>query len=322
MEFDRTRLRDRLSTLASRGVYVGSSSWKYPGWLGLVYDDDRYSHRGKFVKSRFERDCLAEYAETFKTACVDAAYYAFPKKEYLEGLVAQVPADFRFGFKVTDIITVKRFPNLPRFGARKGAANQDFLNAIVFGNRFLEPCEAIRSHIGLLIFEFSKFRMADYLDLREFIADLDSFFAKVPKGWPYGIEMRNDTWLGPDYFECLARHQVAHVFNSGTDMPPVSEQLAIPGSRTNLGLVAARFLMKPGTTYQGSVENFEPFDRIKQIENGARTASKSIIDEGVDFPQRYTYVFVNNRLEGCAPLTIEAMVEGRGCTDSSRSRSR
>jgi uncharacterized protein YecE (DUF72 family) len=37
--------------------------------------------------SKFKRDCLAEYAEVFKTVCVDAAYYTFPSQQYLEGMV-------------------------------------------------------------------------------------------------------------------------------------------------------------------------------------------------------------------------------------------
>jgi uncharacterized protein YecE (DUF72 family) len=99
--FDKVRLRERLAGLADRGVFVGTSSWKYPGWVGTVYDESRYQYRGKFAKSRFEQACLAEYAEVFKTVCVDAAYYTFPSRESLEGLAAQVPADFKFGFKVT-----------------------------------------------------------------------------------------------------------------------------------------------------------------------------------------------------------------------------
>ena len=45
--------------------------------------------------------------------------------------------------------------------------------------------------------------------------------------------MRNRNWLKPEEFECLARHRVAHVFNSWDAMPPVGEQMALPGSRTN-----------------------------------------------------------------------------------------
>jgi uncharacterized protein YecE (DUF72 family) len=227
-------------------------------------------------------------------------------------LAAQVPPDFRFGFKVTDAITVKRFPNLPRFGARKGTVNENFLNVEAFVSRFLDPCETIRSQVGILIFEFSRFRRADYLDLREFIADLDRFLSRLPKGWPYGVEMRNDIWLGPEYLACLARHQVAHVYNSWTDMPTVSEQLDLAGSRTNPALVAARFLLTPGHTYERTIQDYEPFDGLKAIDENARSAAVRLINDGTRTPQGRTYIFINNRLEGCAPRTIQALVTQQG----------
>jgi uncharacterized protein YecE (DUF72 family) len=138
---------------------------------------------------------------------------------------------------------------------------------------------------------------------------LAAFLSKLPKGWPYGIEMRNDIWLGPEYFDCLARHQVAHVYNSWTDMPTVSEQLDLAGSRTNPGLVAARFLLTPGKTYERTIQDYEPFESIKKIDETARSAAATIIDEGARTPSRFTYVFINNRLEGCAPRTIQALVQ-------------
>src|SRR5208283_4256449 len=163
----------------------------------------------------------------FKTVCVDAAYYTFPSVKYLEGLAAQVPPDFQFGFKVTDEITLKKFPNLPRFGQRAGQPNEHFLQAELFERGFLKPCEAIRPQVGLLIFEFSRFYAADYGQGRAFAAALDSFLAQLPQGWPYAVEMRNQHWLQQEYFDCLSRHRVAHLFNSWTDMPPVGVQMAL-----------------------------------------------------------------------------------------------
>jgi hypothetical protein len=90
-------------------------------------------------------------------------------------------------------------------------------------------------------------------------------------------------------------------------MPTVSEQLDLAGSRTNPALVAARFLLTPGKTYERTVQDYEPFDSIKKIDADARSAAATIIDEGARTPSRYTYVFINNRLEGCAPRTIEAL---------------
>lgn len=128
---------------------MGTSSWKYQGWFGMLYERDRYIYKGKFAESRFNRECLREYAEVFKTVCVDAAYYNFPSQQYLEGMVNQTPDDFLFALKVTDAITIKKFPKLKRFGDQAGKANENFLNAELFAKAFLTPCEPVRSTIGL-----------------------------------------------------------------------------------------------------------------------------------------------------------------------------
>ena len=211
-------MKEAAAGLAAKGVFVGTSSWKYEGWLGQLYTPSRYEYRGRVAQTRFERDCLGEYAEIFRTVCVDAAYYDFPRVERLEKLAAQTPEDFRFGFKVTDTVTVKKFPNLVRFGPKAGQANPDFLNADLFASRFLGPCEAIRDRVGVLMFEFSRFWPSDYQHGKDFVGDLDAFFGSLPKGWPYAVEMRNGHWLRPEYFQCLARHgNRAHVQFLGGD---------------------------------------------------------------------------------------------------------
>jgi uncharacterized protein YecE (DUF72 family) len=308
--FSREQVREQAAALAAQGIFIGTSSWKYPGWCGSLYDSARYEYRGKFAQSRFRRNCLAEYAQVFKTVCVDAAYYTFPNEKHLKELADQVPEDFLFGFKVTDAITVKKFPSLERFGALAGQANENYLNSGLFVKHFLGPCESIRSKVGLLMFEFSRFWLADYAHGRDFIATLDTFLGQLPSGWPYGVELRNRAWLQPEYFECLARHHATHVFNSWEAMPSVSEQMALPGSRTHPALVAARFLLKPGRKYEEAVRTFEPYDRLKEENPEARDAGRKLISEAkAASPGRQTFVFVNNRLEGHAPTTIAAMLE-------------
>ena len=269
MPFDREHIKSKAAELAAQGVFLGTSSWKYEGWLNQLYTPGRYEFRGKVATKRFERDCLTEYSEVFKTVCVDAAYYTFPRVEYLQGLADQVPDDFRFGFKVTDLITIKKFPNHARHGVKAGQANGDFLNADLFGTAFLKPCEEIRSKIGVLMFEFSRFWPSDYEHGRDFVADLDKFLGNLPKGWPYAIEMRNKGWLREEYFACLARHGVTHVFNSWDAMPTVSEQMALPGSVTNPAMLTARFLLKPGRKYEDAVKSFQPVNGGRKVRRGS-----------------------------------------------------
>jgi hypothetical protein len=72
-EFDRERMAERAADLAVQGVYIGTSSWKHPGWVRQLYSSQRYEYRNKFAMTRFNRDCLREYSEVFKTVCDDAA---------------------------------------------------------------------------------------------------------------------------------------------------------------------------------------------------------------------------------------------------------
>ena len=308
--FNRAKVAARAAALAAKGVYVGTSSWKYPGWCGQIYDRERYVTRGKFAESRFERECLTEYASVFKTVCVDAAYYRFPEPGSLAVLSQQVPDGFKFAYKVTDTITVKKFPNMPRFGERAGKANANFLNANLFWEAYAQRFEPFRDKVGLFMFEFSKFYPSDYAHGRDFIADLDHFLEHLPKRYPYGVEMRNKHWLEPDYFAVLRKHGVAHVFNSWSDMPSVGEQMALKGSRTNDSLTAARFLTAPGVKYADSIKMFEPYDKTKAPYPEGVSAGANLVKEGLAGKGKLkVFVFVNNRLEGNALETIARILE-------------
>jgi uncharacterized protein YecE (DUF72 family) len=114
----------------------------------------------------------------------------------------------------------------------------------MFRSSFLRPCEPFRQHIGVLIFEFSQFHQRDFARGGDFVAALDAFLGELPRDWQYAVEIRNRNFLHPEYFAMLRGHGVAHVFNSWSRMPPVSEQMALPDSITT-DFCAARFLSRP-----------------------------------------------------------------------------
>lgn len=96
--------------------------------------------------------------------------------------------------------------------------NSDFLNPELFERQFLNLLEPHRQKIRPLIFEFSTFHKADFKHCRDFVAALDQFLGALPKGWDYGIELRNKAWSQPEYFQTLREHGIAHVFNSWSRM--------------------------------------------------------------------------------------------------------
>jgi uncharacterized protein YecE (DUF72 family) len=317
MQFQREKIKAGLALLARQGIYLGTSSWKYAGWRGQLYEDDRYIYRGRFSEKRFENFCLTEYAEIFKTVCVDGAYYNFPSSSFVENVASQVPADFRFGFKVTDQITLKRFPNLPRFGRQADALNPNFLNAELFDAGFLEPLRAMREKVGLLIFEFSRFSIEDFPRGRDFAEVLEKFLSVLPKGWPYGVEIRNRTFLHDDFFQVLARHDVAYVYNSWQDMPPLDEQIAMASARTSPELTGARLLLRPGRKYEDAVKMFKPYSRIQDAYPEGRAAGLKLMQSVIAAKGRIrALIFVNNRFEGNALETIAAMVSALGSAEA------
>ena len=237
--------------------------------------------------------------------------YQFPQSDALEEMASLVPNDFRFAFKVTDEITVKRFPMILRLGARAGLDNPNFLNADLFVSKFLQPCEGMRSKIGLIMFEFSPFSQADFARGSEFASALDRFLGGLPAGWPLGVEIRNATFLRPEYFGVLTRHNVTHVYNSWTRMPPLPEQWALLESRTNPGLWAARLLLRPGRKYEEAVKLFSPYETVKDAYPEAVAAAGTIINEARKSAGRtQAFIFVNNRLEGNSLQTITRILEG------------
>jgi uncharacterized protein YecE (DUF72 family) len=307
-DFDFAGVKQALAAAAVQGVFLGTSSWKYPGWFGTVYEEQNYVRRGKVSAGRFERYCLEEYARLFPTVCVDAAYYRFPEADHLLALAAQVPPDFRFSLKATADITVRRFPALPRYGVRAGTLNPHFLNAELFHSAFLQPCAAIREFMGMILFEFSPFHAGDFARGRDFMAALDLFLAALPAGWNYGVEIRNRAFLHPDYFAMLAAHGVTHVFNSWAEMPGVAEQWVMPGSITQPDCVAARFLLKPGRKYQEAVDAFQPYDRLQEVQLEVRETAAAMVRRGAAGAR-------SGRVAPCGPINGR-----RSCTSKTYQR--
>ena len=99
--FDKAALARRLRGLADQNIWVGTSSWKYEGWLDQIYSRDRYYTRGRFSQKRFEQECLAEFAEVFPIVCGDFSFYQFPSEQFWAKLFTSADsANLQWCFKV------------------------------------------------------------------------------------------------------------------------------------------------------------------------------------------------------------------------------
>jgi uncharacterized protein YecE (DUF72 family) len=298
----RALLTEKLRALSADRIYIGTSSWKYPGWIDQIYTRERYVYRGKFSQRSFESDCLAEYAETFPIVCGDFSFYQFPSPQYWQKLFQSAPASLQFALKVPEEVTCETFPKHARYGPRAGSKNESYLSADAMRALFLEPLAPYAGRIATLIFEFGSRSTPPV----EFLDSLDQFLGQLPPAFRYSVEIRNREFLAPRYFDSLRAHSVAHVFNSWTRMPPISHQLEIPNSVT-ADFTVARALLRPGRAYEHAVKLFSPYDHVRDENPEARDALRELIRRMRE-ERRASYIFVNNRLEGNAPETIRAVV--------------
>ena len=71
----------------------------------------------------------------------------------------------------------------------------------------------------------------------------------------------------------------------------------------------ARFLLKPGRTYEQAVEKFQPYREVREPYLQARESLKDLLTAKPGRPPR-RWIYVNNRLEGCSLWTIYAALSG------------
>ena len=291
-------------------IKFGSSTWTYEGWIGSVYNRP-------YTKSNFKKTCLEEYAEYpyFSTVGIDHTFYGPANDETLNRYASQLPDGFECCSKVWERLTIPKYGKNKRYGKLAGEVNEDYLNAGLFTDAVLPPYErSFQEHTGPFIFQFQtlypQWAQSDSDDasaqLRtDFSEKLNSFLSQLPTNFRYAVEVRNRDFLTPEYFQMLASHNVAHVFNHWTYMPSIGEQLSIKGS-LSADHIVARILTPLGVAYKQAVDNFFPYSELKKPMETMRRDVADLAKEAINLKKK-AYAIVNNRAEGNAPGTIAAI---------------
>ena len=286
-------------------IRFGTSTWTYEGWQGQVYNR-------QYAKSRFAQECLGEYAQyqyqgqpLFSTVGNDSTFYRPPTANQLRRYLNQIPEEFEMCFKVWEEITIPSYAKQARYGAKAGQSNPRFLDAQLFKDLVLAPYREAKfePHTGPFIFEFQRHG----LSAEDFVGKLDRFFANLPKDFRYAVEIRNAGLLGPLYRDILAQHGIAHVYNHWSYMPPLAEQHK--GMETfTAPFTVLRLLTPLKISYEAAKKRAELYNRIVGELPEMRKDTVQLIRDAVA-DERRAYVLVNNRAEGNAPLTVQALVD-------------
>jgi uncharacterized protein YecE (DUF72 family) len=286
-------------------IRLGTSTWTYEGWQGQVY-------KHQYPKSKFAQECLGEYAQyqyrgkpLFTTVGNDATFYRPPTANQLKRYLNQIPGDFEMCFKVWEEITIPSYAKQARYGVKAGQANPRFLDARLFNDLVLTPYREanFEPHAGPFLFEFQRHGMSS----EEFCSRLDGFFGQLPRDFRYAVEIRNAGLLGPAYRQVLEAHSVAHVYNHWSYMPPLAEQHKRMESFT-APFTVLRLLTPLKISYEAAKKRAEPYTKIVGELPEMRRDTVELVKKAV-LENRRAYVLVNNRAEGNAPLTVEALSE-------------
>jgi hypothetical protein len=84
-------------------------------------------------------------------------------------------------------------------------------------------------------------------------------------------------------------------------MPMPAEQAEVVGPAVNAGVI--RLLIPPGCSYGARKRQLQPFNRLVDVRDGMREQTINLVRRFL-VQKRVSFVIVNNKAEGCSPLTI------------------
>ncbi len=286
-------------------IRFGTSTWAYEGWQGQIY-------QRPYAKTTFARECLGEYCQyryngepLFRTVGNDSTFYRPPTTNQLDHYLTQIPEDFEMCFKVWEEITIPRFANHVRYDPKAGQPNPRFLDAKLFNDLVLAPYRETKfePHMGPFIFEFQRHGLTS----EEFCSRLDRFFGQLPNDFRYAVEIRNAGLLEENYRKVLESHGVAHVYNHWSYMPPLLQQHKNMEEHFTSPFTVIRLLTPLNMSYEAAKKRATPYNKIVEVLPQMRKETVTLIKQAVG-ENRQAYVLVNNRSEGNAPLTVQALI--------------
>jgi uncharacterized protein YecE (DUF72 family) len=283
-------------------LHLGTSSWTFPGWAGHCYAP-------QVTEAQLQREGLSHYARwpLFRTVGIDRSHYAPLGAAELASYASQLPEGFRCLEKVWDRIVTPVFPHHPRFGERKGKANESFLDPALFREAVWAPHEnRFEEHLAAFVLEFPPMPPSARPKPGDFAEKLARFLDAAPNGLSFAVELRNRELLTDRYLRVLADHGAAHVYNYWERMPMPGEQLDLAPPTTDF--LVARLMLRPGTRYEERKAAFAPFDRLVDPSEELRADVERLARLAIG-TRRKLFVVVNNKAEGSAPLTVHVLAE-------------
>lgn len=300
----------RLAQALPANIHLGTSSWSFPGWAGLVYAREE-------SQTALARHGLRAYASCpiFRSVGVDKTFYRPAlERDYAE-MAAAVPAGFRFLVKAHQALTqphedYRSQDEAARLAARvAGDASALFLDAAYARDFIIAPTvQGLRETCGPIVFQFPALRVATLGGAARLIDRLFRFLDALPKGPLYGVEIRNPTLLTTAYAHALRDAGAVHVYNVHPSAGALEQQLALIPPASLARPLVVRWMLNLKFNYEGAAERYAPFARLVDEDPHHRAEIARLCRE-LSAINQPVYVIANNKAEGSAPGTIRKLAE-------------
>jgi uncharacterized protein YecE (DUF72 family) len=291
-----------LAMLAGRlpaGVHLGTSSWTFPGWAGIVY-------ARQYREPVLAREGLSAYAlhPLLNVVGLDRAFYAPPTTAQFRELAACVPSRFLFVVKAYAGLTMPASLRA-RHGYRRHPSGADpFLDSDFATRQVVEPfAEGLGSKGGSLVFQFPPLPAEVVRKPASFCGRLRDFLAALPRGLPYAVEIRNPELLCAAYADALAASGAVHAYTVHPSMSSLQSQQALCGDLFRRGPLVVRWMLGHGRRYEEARQRYAPFGRMVDPDPASRSEIARWVLEASRVG-RTACVIVNNKAEGSAPLSV------------------
>jgi uncharacterized protein YecE (DUF72 family) len=292
-------------------IRLGTSSWFFPGWRGLVYE-------GMHPQPALSRKGLAAYAQIplLRTVSLDRTFYApITALEYAR-YAEQVPDQFSFVVKAPALVC----DALMRDEEGRGKMpNLHFLDPAIAAREFVVPClEGLGEKAGPLVFQVSPLPRALVEDASMLVERLQAFFAALPQELGsrrplYALELRNAELLTPRLIKMLARTSVRYCVGLHDRMPEAERQelalMVLDGDSP--GDLVVRWNLHRGFRYQAAKQRYEPFNKLVDEDPETRRILAHMAVRAFKAKRR-VWITVNNKAEGSAPLSLVKLAEEIG----------
>jgi uncharacterized protein YecE (DUF72 family) len=280
------------------GALLGTSSWSFPGWSGLVY-------AGKASESDLSRRGLTAYARhpVLRAVGIDRTFYAPMAARDFAAYAEQVPAGFRFLVKAPAAVSDAA---LRDERGRATQRNPGFLDARWAIDQFVAPAlEGLGAKAGPLVFQLSPLPREYASDAPAFAARIHDFLAAIRAEAPrarLAVEVRNAEVVGAPLAQALRDAGAGYCYGVHARMPTVAEQ-AERMATLGAGPLIARWSLHAGFQYEEAKAQYAPFDRLVDPDVPTRTTLADLAARAIGGGHD-AIIIANNKAEGSAPLTI------------------